>query len=127
MTTLFISDLSCNYTVAYTCHLYQVDSNSSSSSWIFPFGDLSAFIFPAGLTLKYSSIAHCPPTHCFSFVTTDDKGGHLYVSCLLFYAPINSEDVIKALNQIGVDDMVSFLYVLCFIHLFTYLCITDYP
>ena len=107
MTTLFINDLSCNYTIAYTCHLYKDDSNSSSTSWTFPFGDLSAFIFPAGLTLKYSSIAECPPSQCFSFVTTDDKGGHLYVSCLQFYESMASEDVIKAFSQIGFDGVVS--------------------
>ena len=103
MTTLLIIDLS-HILITY---IYQDDSNSSSTSRTFPFGDLSALILPSGLTVKYSSIAQCPLSQFFSFVTTDDKGGHLYVSCLQFYELIDSEDVIKALSQIGVEDVVS--------------------
>jgi hypothetical protein len=51
------------------------------------------FIFPHGLSLKYSTKQRFPVPVYFTFVLTDEKGAHIYTACLKFYEKLSNEEV----------------------------------
>ena len=83
-------------------------------------GDLSKFIFPYGLKLKYS-YQKCFPVHeSFSFVLTDENGRHMHASCLLFYEEIKSNELvemqaaIQAITAVSIIQYYQHVYIINF-------------
>jgi hypothetical protein len=51
--------------------------------------------FPCGLRLKYSRCGKFPIPTYFTFVFTDEKGGHIYAGCLKFYECIQDNQAVE--------------------------------
>jgi hypothetical protein len=62
-----------------------------------PGNELSTFIFPAGLSLKYSSKKQFPIPVYFPFVFTNEKGSHLYAACLKFYEKMDQNEFLTTI------------------------------
>eukprot|EP01034_Spumella_vulgaris_P022474 gene22474-28602_t len=58
-----------------------------------PVNELPMFAFPNDLRLTYSSLNRFPLPVFFTFVFTDQNGGHLYAACLRFYEVVPLEDL----------------------------------
>ena len=71
--------------------LYECAQNHSGQT--LPEAELATFIFPHGLSLKYSTMQRFPVPVYFTFVLTDEKGAHIYTACLKFYEKISNQEV----------------------------------
>ena len=62
------------------------------------------FIFPSGLQLKYSFKDNFPIPTYFTFVFTDEKGGHMFVACLQFYERVSDDNARLITDQYNILD-----------------------
>lgn len=79
-----------------------------------PVNELPMFAFPNDLRLTYGSRNRFPLPVFFTFVFTDQNGGHLYAACLRFYEVVSYDDLLPVFNQVyGETPHVRFLIVWC--------------
>lgn len=74
-----------------------------------PVNELPMFAFPDDLRLTYSSLNRFPLPVFFTFVFTDQNGGHLYAACLRFYEVVPAADLQPVFAQVYGTDQVRLL------------------
>ena len=74
----------------------ELDHSNISS----PERSLSQFVFPSGLSFKYSKHQRFPIPSFFTFVFTDEKGNYFYVACLQFYEIVTKNEIQKILENV---------------------------
>ena len=74
----------------------ELDHSNISS----PERSLSQFVFPSGLSFKYSKHHRFPIPSFFTFVFTDEKGNYFYVACLQFYEIVSNSEIQSILENI---------------------------